>query len=532
MSTDRQATGGGVAAPTASPLSRPRRAGTPSGPDAGARIRSWRPFTSARSKILGWSVLLLAAAMAVFTITTRDSMIRSMNAQITGDLSHEIAEFSALAARNGATGVTGPGETTGPPPGHATVAGVLRARTGTAVVERDTVLLGITGGKIITASRNFRASLGPPAAVLARWASLRRAASGTVMMAAGPARYSAVPVQIRGSPARGVFVAAVLTAPQQATIDHLTRLQTETGAIALLIGSLLAWLVAGRVLRPVRATTELARRITETDLSGRIPGHGRDEASELAATFNDMLDRIEAAMTAQRRFTADAGHELRTPLTIIQGNLDTLAAGTPEDAETLSIVADEIARMNQLVDELLLLAGSERPDFLRPEPTDLAGLTHALLAKAQALDERPWRPADTAVGVAVLDSQRITQAVMQLAANAAAHTPPGSPVEIGSAVAGGLVSFTVADHGPGVPATAREQIFGRFARLNARRTDGSGLGLAIVAAIAAAHGGTISVGDRDDGSQGAVFRLSIPHIPGLRVAAQPGGPGAPGEART
>ena len=334
------------------------------------------------------------------------------------------------------------------------------------------------------------------------------------MMAAGPASYSAVPVYIPGSPARGVFVAAVLTGPQQASINNLTWLQVEVGGIALLVGSLLAWLVAGRVLRPVRATTELARRITETDLSERIPGRGRDEVSALAVTFNRMLDRLEAAMTTQRRFVADAGHELRTPITIIQGNLDTVTAGSEEDAETLAIVADEISRMNRLVDELLLLAASERPDFLRPEPTDLARFTRSLLAKARALDDRPWTLTEAAEGIAVLDPQRITQAVMQLAANAAAHTPPGSPVEISSAVSDAEVKFTVSDHGPGIPPAAREQIFARFARLDSRRTDGTGLGLAIVAAIAAAHGGSVLVEDRDDASRGAVFCLAIPRVTG------------------
>jgi len=263
----------------------------------------------------------------------------------------------------------------------------------------------------------------------------------------------------------------------------------------------------------VRATTELARRITETDLSERIPGRGRDEVSELAVTFNGMLDRLEEAMTTQRRFLADAGHELRTPITVIQGNLDTLTAQNSEDAETLAIVADEIARMNRLVDELLLLAGSERPGFLRPEPTDVAKLTRSLVVKVQALDDRPWLLAEAADVTVVLDGQRITQAVMQLAANAVAYTPAGSPVEISSAVTDDLVEFTVADHGPGIPEADRERVFGRFARLDQRRTDGSGLGLAIVGAIAAAHGGGASVRGRDDGTPGAVFRVTVPARP-------------------
>ena len=320
----------------------------------------------------------------------------------------------------------------------------------------------------------------------------------------------AVPVRVVGRLTRGTFIAAVLTGADQAEIARVTRLQLEVGAIALLLGSGLAWLVAGRVLRPVRDTTDLARRITDTDLSERIPAHGRNEVSELAVTFNRMLDRLEAALTTQRCFLADAGHELRTPITIIQGNLDTLTVATTDDAQTLAIAADELSRMTRLVDELTLLASSERPDFLRPEPADLAALTRSLAAKAQALDGRPWVLAGTASDTAVLDPQRITQAVMQLAANAVAHTPPGTVVEIGSAIKGNRVEFTVADHGQGIPAAFAGRVFDRFARLDPHRTVGTGLGLSIVAAISAAHGGCVRLVERAGG--GASFCLSIPFI--------------------
>ena len=103
---------------------------------------------------------------------------------------------------------------------------------------------------------------------------------------------------------------------------------------------------------------------------------------------------------------------------------------------------------------------------------------------------------------------------MQLAANAVAHTPAGSPVEVSSQVRNGFVIFTVSDHGPGIPAAARDQVFGRFARLDPRRTEGTGLGLAIVAAICAAHGGSVRVDSRDDAGRGATFSLMIPYRPG------------------
>ncbi len=456
---------------------------------------------SARGRILGWSVLLLAAALAASTVVTHVLLMRQLDTRVRAELAHESAEFRALAARRG-----------GPARGYpGAVAALLRARTSQAVLENDVALIGLAGGKVVAASANpASARFRHDPALLARWAAVTRPARGSAEVPGGPVRYAALPVRIPGDPARGVFVASVLTGGDLATITRVSQLQLEAGAVALLLGAGLAWLAAGRVLRPVRATTDLARRITETDLSGRIPARGRSEVSELAVTFNRMLDRLEAALTTQRRFLADAGHELRTPITIIQGNLDTLQPDSPDDAETLAIAADELARMDRLVDELLLLARSERPDFLSPGPADLAALTAALAAKARALDGRPWLLAGAASGIAVLDAQRITQAVMQLAANAAAHTPPGTAVEIGSAVRDGYVEFTVADRGPGVPLAERLRIFDRFARLDGRRTGGTGLGLSIVAAIAAAHGGRVTVAGRSGG--GAVFRLAVPHV--------------------
>src|SRR5215472_631228 len=425
-----------------------------------------------------------------------------MNSRISSELAHEIGEFQALAARHAK---------------HATdsqpdsVLGLLRARTRQAVLEQDTVLIGLVAGKIAVTSTNSTAdALDPSTGLLARWSAVTKPTGGDAQLGSGPARYLAIPVHTVGHPSHGVFVAAVLTAADQASIARVTQIQLEVGGISLLLGLALAWLAAGRVLRPIRDTTDLARRITDTDLSERIPARGRSEVSELALTFNRILDRLEAALTTQRRFLADAGHELRTPITIIQGNLDTLTISTRDDALTLAIAADELTRMTRLVDELTLLASSERPDFLCPEPADLAALTRSLVVKARALDGRPWVLAGRASGTAVLDPQRITQAVMQLAANAVAHTQPGTVVEIGSAITGNRVEFTVADHGQGIPAALAGRVFDRFARLDSRRTDGTGLGLSIVAAIGAAHDGDVRLAERPGG--GASFCLSIPFI--------------------
>ena len=463
-------------------------------------------------------MILLAAAITGSTVATQVVLERGMASRVNAELVHEIAEFRALEARRAAAQAPGPAPGTGRAATLDPLVALLKARTSQAVLEQDTVLIGLIGGRIVATSTNSSpAAIGGAAVRRASWATTPAAVSGSTQLAGGQAQYTAVPVRLPGDPVRGVFVAAVLTGHQQAALNRLRQWQLAVGAVALLLGSMLAWLAAGRVLRPVRDTTDLARRITDTDLSGRIPSRGRSEVAELAVTFNRMLDRLESGTAAQRQFLADAGHELRTPITIIQGNLDTITA-SGDDAESLAIASDELARMTRLVDELLLLASSERPDFLHPEPADLPELTRSLVTKARALDDRPWVLAGTADGTALLDPQRITQAVMQLAANAAAHTPPHTPVEIWSATDGTTVEFAVADHGPGIGAADRGRVFHRFARLDPRRTTGTGLGLSIVAAISSAHGGQVSVSDSAGG--GATFRIAIP----LARAADPARP--------
>jgi signal transduction histidine kinase len=460
-----------------------------------------RFFRSARSQILGWSVLLLGAALAASTLATHVLLVRGMNSRVSADLSHEIFEFRAVARTSRSRQ-------------RESVLTLLTSRIPQAALEPDILLAGLLNGRLVaTGGAVPPGGLGASPGLIARWAKTQRPASGTAELAAGQARYQAIPLRVTGDSGRGVVVAAMLTGPQQAGISGTTRLQLEAGGVALLLGSALAWLISGRVLRPVRETTDLARQITDSDLSARIPDRGRSEVGELAVTFNRMLDRLEAAFATQRMLLADVGHELRTPITIVQGNLDTMQATSADDAETLAIATDELARMTRLVDDLLLLAEAERPDFLRPAPADLGSLTRLLAAKARALDDRPWLLTGVAAGQAVLDEQRITQAVVQLAANAVAHTPPGTVVEFGSAIAGNAVEFTVADRGPGIPPAQQRRVFDRFARLESRRNGGTGLGLSIVAAIAAAHGGSVRVRERDGG--GAAFCLAIP----LRITA-------------
>jgi len=293
-------------------------------------------------------------------------------------------------------------------------------------------------------------------------------------------------------------------------VNTTVRIAAAVGAVVLLFAVGLAWLIAGRVLAPFRDLLETARSITETDLTHRLAVNGDDELARLAATFNAMLDRVASAFRSQRQFIDDAGHELRTPITVIRGHLELLGDDPAERAEVRTIMLDELDRMARMVNDLLLLARAERPDFLRLGQVDIGACTSEVQAKASALAKRRWIDGGRADAVVIADRQRLTQAWMQLAQNAVQHTAPGDAIELGSRLADGTVELWVADSGPGVPVADRETIFDSFARPHNGSPNGEhfGLGLPIVRAITEAHHGRISVAASKAG--GALFTMRIP----------------------
>ncbi|WP_269205299.1 sensor histidine kinase [Motilibacter aurantiacus] len=288
------------------------------------------------------------------------------------------------------------------------------------------------------------------------------------------------------------------------------RVYAAVAVVSLLLLSGAAWLVAGRLLAPLRLLRRTAHQISDSDLQQRIPVEGGDDISELARTFNAMLDRLEAAFTAQREFVDDAGHELRTPLTILRGQLELLDASDPVDvSETRALLLDEVDRMSRLVEELLLLAKSERPDFLRPGNVHLARLVDAVVDKARGLGPRNWHVDARPDAVLVADEQRLTQALVQLAHNAFKVTGPADTIAVGATVEDGTARLWVRDTGPGIDPAEGSRIFARFQRGSAgSRAEGSGLGLAIVSAIAAAHNGRVDLRSRP--GAGAMFVIEIP----------------------
>src|SRR5680860_1014172 len=290
--------------------------------------------------------------------------------------------------------------------------------------------------------------------------------------------------------------------------EEINRVMSTYAVVSLLSLGLItgigSW-QAGRLLRPVRTLRETAQEITETDLSRRLPEAGRDDISALNRTFNEMLARLDQAFTGQREFLDDAGHELKTPLTIIRGHMELLDSADPADVEgTKELLLDEIDRMSRLVNDLIMLAKTDRPDFFSIEPVNIAPLTENVLDKCRALAPRRWTIDHTAQFMAEIDEQRITQALLQLAQNAVKHTVAGDEIALGSRVdsAHGL-QLWVRDTGRGVSDADKSRIFERFSRATVSPDDdGFGLGLSIVSAIAKAHGDRASVGPGDRGDDG------------------------------
>jgi signal transduction histidine kinase len=283
--------------------------------------------------------------------------------------------------------------------------------------------------------------------------------------------------------------------------------------LVIMVAAAGGYLAMGRALRPLRAVTETAQAIEETDLSRRIEVTGSDEVARLATTFNAMVERLQRAFATQQAFLSDAGHELRTPITIVRGHLEVMGDDPQERRETVALVTDELERMSRMVEDLLMLARAERPDFLRPAPVDVAAMVAEVSAKAAALGERDWRLGPVAPVTLVADRQRLTQALMQLAQNAVQFTGPGDLIELSAQLADGRLRLAVRDTGVGIDPADRDKIFERFRRAGPGRqpSEGGGLGLAIVSAIAAAHRGTVAVASTPGG--GSTFTLEIPLRP-------------------
>jgi signal transduction histidine kinase len=455
---------------------------------------------SLRTRIVAWFIALLALATVSSVLVTREVLLLRLDQRIDSELVQETEELRQLA--KGKDPETG--RAFGP---H--VKRIFDVYLRNNVPSQNEAFVTFVGGKPFKRSRlvvPYRLDLDKR--LVSLWATLREPRRGSTQTPAGGVEYHAIPLLADDGPS-GVFVAAVFRDRAKAEAEAATWAMGAAGLAVLLLGSLLAWRLANRIVQPVTALTKTARSISETDLSSRIPERGRDEVAQLAATFNQMLDRLERAFDAQGRFVHDAGHELRTPLTIVGGHLQLLEADLEGERETFALVNDELERMGRIVEDLLVLAKHQQPDFLTLTTLEAGALTEEVHAKLRALAPREWVLERRGHGVIVADRQRLTQAIFQLAQNAARYSDDGAPIALGSKVANGEAHFWVRDEGPGVAPEEQEAIFERFRRgAGSTRSDGAGLGLAIVKTIAEAHHGRVELDNRS--ADGTTFTIIIP----------------------
>ncbi|NJR71303.1 MAG: HAMP domain-containing histidine kinase [Synechococcales cyanobacterium CRU_2_2] len=388
------------------------------------------------------------------------------------------------------------------------------------VPEDEVYLIAFVNGEFYKSSPRGRPIiLKKDSPLMQQWAKATEAGKGVVGgndPEIGDLLYFVEPVKLNDQ-VLGTFVVAHTTAGERAEVVEALMVVIQVLGGVLLVSLILAWFASGQVLAPLRSLITTAKLVSESDLGQRLPLQGGGEMAELATTFNDMMDRLQAAFESQRNFINDAGHELRTPVTIIRGHLELMDDDPQEREETVALVLDELDRMARMVDDLVLLAKSDRPDFLQYELVDVRNFTEELFAKVRGLADRNWDLAEVAQGKAEIDRYRITQTVVNLAHNAVQHTQIGDRISIGSAMQHDKLHLWVQDTGEGIPLTDQVQIFERFARVakSRRRSEGSGLGLSIVKAIVESHGGRIVLNSQL--RFGSTFTLILPLHPAPTV---------------
>lgn len=485
----------------------PSDADVPSGeqPLPPARRRARLPVLGVRSRVLGTVVVLSALAMLVSAFVTYTVLDSRLGNRVDQQISQEIREFSALVA-------DGVDPRTGQPLSQAPVDRLFRVALQRNVPDGSEVLFAVYDTRTLHLNTTTAPIYEDPV-LLAQVRAVESPVYGDYASVDGPVRYGAYPV-LRDGGVGGVFVVAAFTGGERRELRDAMVVLALTSTLALGLIALLGWRVAGRLLAPVRLVRQTAQRISDTDFTGRIPVRGNDDISQVARTFNDMLDRLQQAFVTQRSFLDDVGHELRTPITIVQGHLETADLADPvERAETRALVLDELERMSHLVEDLTVLAKSERPDFLRSEELSLHRLVEDVADRTRALGDREWALDLRAEASFPGDRHRLTQALVQLAHNSVKHTGPGDRIVLGADAVDDRVHLWVTDEGSGIAPADLDRIFERFQRGHGGRgREGSGLGLAIVRAIAQAHGGRVGV--RSIPGEGATFTLDLPGRPG------------------
>ncbi len=345
------------------------------------------------------------------------------------------------------------------------------------------------------------------------------AASGTFTVAQGGDgdrwRVYVLPL----SPSGRYLEMAASLGPIDASVARLRLLLLVLGTSGVAAAFLAAWLLAGRALRPVRAITTAAREIAHSrGFARRVPANPRrDELGELAHTFNEMLESLEAAYRGQERFVADASHELRAPLTAIQANLELLEGHrnmSGADREVaIREASRESVRLSRLVADLLALARADAGVAIRRQPVELDRLSLEAVQEARHLAGGRRVEVEKLTPVVVMgDEDRLKQLLVILLDNAIKYTPAAGKVDLRLQQDGSRAELRIRDNGVGIPPDDLPHVFERFYRADPARTrdpGGTGLGLPIARWIVEQHGGEIRLESEPGRGSEVIVRLPV-----------------------
>ncbi|GAB2926294.1 HAMP domain-containing sensor histidine kinase [Streptomyces heilongjiangensis] len=503
--------------------------GSVAGRPAPARSRRWLPRLSRlpwphtlRARLTAGLVVLLAISSAAVGVAA----VVELNGFLTGRLDQQLREAGVRFPASLEHGVTPPSDHDGDEDGDTRrqAAGTFGARLVGDTVTNAAVVASGSGTGTVTVR------LGPRDQ--SRLAALPADGAGHTTDLAALGDYRMMATAGRDG---DVLITGLPMEPVEAAVHRLELVAAVVLGAALTVAGVAGALWVRWSLRPLSSVAETATRVSELPLSSgevapapRAPeSDPRSEVGRVAGAFNAMLGHVEDALTKRhaseerlRSFAADASHELRTPVASIRGHAE-LALLHPgpvphEVARALERIEAEAARMGEVVDDLLLLARLDAGRPLERLPVDLTRLVLDAVTDAQAAGPgHRWTLELAEEPVTVQgDTHRLHQVLANLLANARLHTPPGTTVTVSLGTADGTAVLKVHDDGPGVAPDVRPQVFERFTRADRRRTGdtgagtGTGLGLSIVAAVAEAHGGTVTL-DSAPGSTTFTVRLPL-----------------------
>ena len=503
--------GGGTlsTAATGSARTRTRRA-EPNGSGHNSDVTSLMPT---RTITIGTRVMWAIVLVAGVALVTCGAIVwalghASVSADATNRLEHSRDRIRELAA-----------EGTDPSSGRPLedVSAVLRVhiqRTAEGPGEAELGFVGTSSSTELVWVSSDNVSFRPEKdATLLKHVTSRAAASESVIetVRTPSSSYRVLVVPVQGGSQHGALVHVIDLKVAESQLLRTMAFYAAAAVFTVALVTGLAWFAVERLLRPIEQLRRATESIGEDDLTTRVPVKGRDDLTALAAAVNRMLDRVQTSVEAQRNLLDDVGHELRTPIAVVRGHLELTDPSDPEDVHQTQLLAiDELDRMGVLIDDLILLAKSAQSDFITPVDTDVAELTEMVFDKSLALGERRWQLESAAFTRAMIDPTRITQAWLQLVANAVKYSSHYSTVRLGSAVRGGRLLMWVGDEGIGIAAEEIEVVRQRFKRTAGAQemSSGTGLGLSIVETIVAAHGGRLDI--RSEVGEGSVFTMTIP----------------------